>query len=256
MQARDIVIFLVIYALTMSYFILKTYGNSTLFSIVIAFAIMAAGSFIAALYTKVEEEYYADLTFSGLLNVFVALVAMIFVSSLLTGIAAQSVLYYPTVFTTLGSIGAATSVFTAFLGEFVFQLSAVATGEESLKFIAYSALKSRYGRFLATVLAVGFWAGFHAIRAYSNILLIIPAFICGIILVCLLEYTKSLIAPIIAHGVYNSICFINTFKAGALMPLELPWFPIVYTSEDILLVGLAAMWIAFIFLPIILRYKK
>jgi hypothetical protein len=37
--------------------------------------------------------------------------------------------------------------------------------------------------------------------------------------------------------------------------MDMPWFPTALTSEDVLLIGLAAMWIAFIILPIITRRK-
>jgi hypothetical protein len=53
----------------------------------------------------------------------------------------------------------------------------------------------------AVVVPVGLWAGYHTLQAYSNWLLVIPAFISGLILVALLEVAKTFIAPILAHGI-------------------------------------------------------
>lgn len=250
---RDISVFLIVYAVSITHFILKTYGDPPLFSATVAFTVMAAVSLFATLYTQAEEGYYENLTLNGLIYVSAAVIGMVAVSSFFCGVAGKSVLYYPTVFTTLATVGDATSVFTSFLGEMVYQFTAVATGEELLKFAAYTELKARYqSTLLAVAVAVGFWAGFHALQAYSDLFYIVPAFVCGVILVWLLEATKNVIAPLIAHGCYNTICLYVTYKGGGI-PVSVPWFPTTYTSGDILLIGLAAMWIAFILLPALTR---
>ena len=253
MKGRDITVFLMVYGVSICYFILRTYGDPYLFSATVAFTVMATVSLLAALYTYADERYYKNLTQTGLAAIVAAITGMIVVSSFFAGVVGRTVLYYPTVFMTLATVGGATSIFTSFLGEMVYQFTAVATAEELLKFSAYTVLRNRYrSQLLAVGLAVGFWAGFHALQAYSNVYYVIPAFICGVILITLLEYTKSIIAPIIAHGSYNSICLFLTKRS---IPVTVPWFPTRYTSEDLLLIGLAAMWIAFILLPIISRQK-
>lgn len=83
-------------------------------------------------------------------------------------------------------------------------------------------------------------------------LYIIPAFLCGLVLVALLEVTKSVLAPIIAHGAYNSLCLYVSYSNNGI-PIEIPRFPEALTSGDSLLIGLAAMWIAFIILPPLTR---
>jgi len=251
----DISIFLIVFAISITYFILKTYGNPALFSATLAFTVMASVSLFAALYTQSDEPYYENLTLTGLLYVLATVFGMIAVSTFFVGIFGASVLYFPTVFQSLATIGGATSVFTSILGELVYQFTAVATAEELLKFSAYTEIKERYKSIaLAIALAVGFWAGFHALQAYKNIYYIIPAFICGVILIILLETTKCIIAPIIAHGLYNTVSVLLTYMNMGF-PVEIPWFPTAWTSEDVLLVGLAAMWIAFILLPILTRRK-
>lgn len=249
----DISIFLIVYAVSITYFILKTYGDPMLFSTTLAFTVMSSVSLFAALYTRSEEEYYQNLSLAGLLYVIASVAGMLAVSTFFVGILGASVLYFPTVFATLSTVGGASSIFTSILGEMVYQFTAVATGEELLKFVAYTELKNRYqSMVLAVAISVGFWAGFHALQAYKNVYYVIPAFICGLILLLLLEYTKSLIAPIIAHGAYNTLCILSQYTSSNV-PIEVPWFPVALTSEDALLFGLAAMWIAFILLPIILR---
>jgi membrane protease YdiL (CAAX protease family) len=251
----DISIFLIVYAVSITYFILKTYGDPTLFSATIAFTVMAAVSLFAALYTQSEEEYYQNLNLKGLLYVGATLAGLVAISSLFIGIVGRSVLYYPTVFTSLATIGGASSIFTSLLGEMVYQFTAVATGEELLKFAAYTELKNRYkSTVLAVAISVGFWAGFHALQAYKDVYYVLPAFLCGLLLLFLLETTKSLIAPIIAHGSYNTLCLLLSYSQRTI-PAEVPWFPAALTSEDVLLIGLAAMWIAFILLPIITRKR-
>jgi membrane protease YdiL (CAAX protease family) len=251
----DISIFLIVFAVSITYFILKTYNNPTLFSATLAFTVMASVSLFAALYTHSEEGYYQNLTFMGLVYVIVAVVGMIAVGSFFIGMIGASVLYFPTVFSSLATVGGASSIFTGILGEMVYQFTAVATGEELLKFVAYTELKDRYkSTVLAVAISVGFWAGFHALQAYKNVYYVIPAFMCGLILLFLLEVTKSVIAPIIAHGLYNTISILLSYTT-ANVPIDIPWFPTALTSEDILLIGLAAMWVAFIILPILARRR-
>lgn len=251
----DISIFLIVFAVSITYFILKTYNQSNLFSATLAFTVMASVSLFAALYTQSDESYYENLTLPGLMYVLIAVGAMIAVGSIFVGVFGASVLYYPTVFSALATAGGASSIFTSILGEMVYQFTAVATGEELLKFVAYTELKNRYQSLvLAVAISVGFWAGFHALQAYQNVYYVIPAFICGLILLWLLENTKSLIAPVIAHGLYNTASVIIKYM-NTDIPINVPWFPAALTSEDVLLIGLAAMWTAFIILPILTRKK-
>ncbi|MEM2592974.1 MAG: CPBP family intramembrane glutamic endopeptidase [Thermofilaceae archaeon] len=252
----DISIFLIVFAISITYFILKTYKDPALFSATLAFSIMASVSLFAALYSKADEPYYENLTLAGLLYTLAAVFGMIAVSTFFVGLFGASVLYFPTVFSSLAVVGGASSIFTAIMGELVFQFAAVATAEELLKFAAYTEIRDRYRSVaFAIAIAVGFWAGFHALQAYKNLYYIVPAFICGVILILLLEHTRCILAPIIAHGAYNTVCVLLTYMQTAV-PVEVPWFPTAWTSEDVLLMGLAAMWIAFILLPIFARGTK
>lgn len=261
-SGRDISIFLIVWGVTMVYFLLKTYGDMLAFSETLAFLAMVVISLLATLHTTSDEPYYHNLNITALAWTALFALGMIAVSSVFAGLF-QSVLYIPTLYlrtlSTVGSssITSSTSIATSFLGDMVYQFAAVATGEEILKFAGYTEIWKRYGsRVLAIAIAVGFWAGFHAIQAYPNILYIIPAFICGLLLIGLLELTKSFIPCAIAHATYNTSCILSEYRAQLpTMPTTMPWFPRTLASDDLLLMGLAAMWVGFIFLPSLLRRK-
>ena len=105
---------------------------------------------------------------------------------------------------------------------------------------------------LAVGLPVGLWAGFHMLQAWQDPILIVPAFGCGLILIGLLEVTKTPIAPIMSHGLYNTATVAIAITAALrsrAMPMSISWFPLSWTSGDVLLLGLAATWIALIVLP-------
>ena len=255
-SGRDISIFLIVYGISMVYFLLKTYGDMETFGATLAYMGMAVISLLALLNTKSDESYYENLNPTSLAWTAAFALAMMAVSSFFAGIF-KSVLYIPTVFTTLATVGGSSSIATSLLGEMVYQFSAVATGEEILKFAAYTELWKRYGsRFLSIGISVGFWAGFHAIKAYSNLYYIIPAFACGLLLIGLLELTKSIIPCILAHATYNTSCLLAAYKDKLVtVPATMPWFPTTLNSEDMLLMGLAAMWVGFIFLPSMVRRR-
>jgi len=259
---RDISIFLVVLCFTISFFILKTYNDQMLFAEVVAFAIMGFGALLATLHTQSDEGYYRNLTPGGLLWIAAAAIGMFVLSSLFMAFfvgnapVSHSVLWYPTIYAQLAETGVATSIFTLLLGEMVFQFSLVASAEELLKFAGYTEMLGRYGsKILAVALPVGLWAGYHMLQAYQNVALVVPAFLCGLILIGLLEVTKNPIACIMAHGAYNTATVIVALQANGI-PLNVSWFPLTYGPGDILLVGLAAIWIALIVLPALLDRNK
>jgi membrane protease YdiL (CAAX protease family) len=248
-RLSDIPVYLILLSASVTYFVVKTYGNAALFSATVAFAVMATTSLIASLYTASDEPYYEPLTLTDFLATLGTLGGMVAVGSLAVGAAGGSVLWYPRAFSSVStSAGGASSVFTALLGELVYQLAVVASGEELLKFAAYTELKRRYGVPLAVAVSVGLWAAYHALQAYRSLIYILPAFVCGVLLVALLEYTRSLVAPVIAHGLYNTLVSAVGFASPGL-----PWLPPSLTSEDLILAGLASLWTALILLPVLVR---
>jgi hypothetical protein len=82
--------------------------------------------------------------------------------------------------------------------------------------------------------------------------MIIPAFINGLLLIGLLWITKSFLAPIIAHGLYNTVTILIGYiqgSSGAGMPL----FPKTWGTGDIFPVLLVIIWIFFLLIPIVKR---
>jgi len=237
-------VFLIVFAVTTTYFILRNYGDAMLFSATLAFTVMSSVSLFALMHSYGDEPYYGMLTLEGLMWVFASVGVMVALSAFFVGLF-TSALYFPKAFASVKLATAADSVFTAILGEMVFQLGLVATGEELLKFAAYTELKNRYkSTVLAVAVSVGLWAAFHALQAYRNIFYVIPAFLCGLVLLWLLEKTRSILAPIIAHGIYNTLCTL-----GSYTQTNMPLFPTTLTSANVILIGLAAVWIGILLLP-------
>ena len=107
---------------------------------------------------------------------------------------------------------------------------------------------------IAAVLPIAFWAGFHAIQAYSNIWYVIPAFIDGMIFLALLVWTKNFLAPVIAHGIYNTILILLGYVST---PSGLPLIPRGFTTNDFFLYMLCLTWLLLaIVVPVYLSRKE
>jgi len=149
------------------------------------------------------------------------------------------------------------SIFTGFLSDALYTCILVATGEELLKLAGFAEIRSKnfYGaQVLAVIVPVGLWATYHGIQAYNNPVMIIPAFFNGLILMGLLWITKSFLAPIIAHGLYNTVTILLNYIQGTSgVGLGTPMFPSGWGTGDIFPIVLAIVWALFILVPIIKR---
>jgi hypothetical protein len=73
---------------------------------------------------------------------------------------------------------------------------------------------------------VGFWAMLHGIQAYNNPVMIIPAFVNGVVLIVYLWKTRCILGCIFAHWIYNSAILLLTYLNGtANVPSGTPFFP-------------------------------
>jgi membrane protease YdiL (CAAX protease family) len=134
----------------------------------------------------------------------------------------------------------------------------VATGEELLKLAGFAKIRSKkfYGaKVLAVIVPVGLWATYHGIQAYNNPVMIVSAFFNGLILMSLLWMTKSFLAPIIAHGLYNTVTILLNCVQGT-SGVGTPMFPSGWGTGDIFPIVLAIVWVFFILVPIIKRYPS
>ena len=156
----------------------------------------------------------------------------------------------------LSSIPGQTSVVTSILSDVLFTFTVVALAEELMKFAGYTEFKEHYRSkgalvmWLMALVPVFLWAGYHAIQAYNDVWYLIPAFVDGLVLLALLEATHSFLAPVLAHGCYNSILILTGYLTT---PISLPLFPPGLTASDFFLVILCIVWLAFLILPVLLR---
>ena len=239
--------FLVLWVFTVLFFMLETYTNSSSFAVTVVFAVLGGLCLMVLFIQKNDEPYYENLKPLGLMLAVGGSIGMVFISMFFTSILGMNVFSMQ-----LLTVAGANSIITSFLSDSLFTVALVATGEELIKLAGYSELKARKYRVLAILVPVGLWAAYHGIQAYGNLWMIVPAFINGILLIGLLEATKSFLAPIIAHGLYNSaILFIQYMGSSA----SLPWIPATFEYTDALLVILAVLWVALIILPILKRNK-
>lgn len=250
-EKKDLLLFLVVWAFTATFFLVQTSSNMSLFLVTITFVAIAAISLLVLLNLKSDDVYYQNMAPKSLILAICGAVGMVAISMVMSSWIGSENLLATTAFTP--AVILPSSVVTNFLYDALFTFAMVATAEELLKIAGYAEIKSRkfqFANILAVLVPVGLWAIYHGLQSYSNPLMVIPAFFNGLLLIGLLEYTKSFLAPIITHGIYNSVViFLQYWSAN----INLPWFPTSLVYTDIVLFALAAVWIAFVLVPIVQR---
>lgn len=255
MEKNDILLFMVLFAFTAVFFILENFGNSGIWAMTIAFTIIGIVSMVVLQQLKSDEKYYLNLTKVNLFLTIAVAMTMVAVAALFSSYLGGALLSM----NVLTPMTVSPSAVTGFLNSSLFQFSMVATSEELLKLAGYSELQTRgitigghkiKGMYAAIIIPVGLWACYHAIQAYNNAWMIIPAFINGLILIGLLEFTKSFLAPILAHGIYNTVTIIATSTTAGL-----PLFPMQWSWTDGLLVVLVILWFVLVIVPVVTRKK-
>jgi len=247
---QDILIVLILWVFTAVFFLLQVSSIWQTAIIVIIYTIMAGISLIVLLFLKSDDAYYENLTGTYLLYIIIA-------SAVMYGVSLVCANYFPAAEAPLTTIPGATSITTGLISDVLFTVVMVALSEEALKLGGYAEFKERYKghwyRWLIAIFPVVLWAGFHAIQAYNNLWFLIPAFVDGLVLLALLEVTHSFLAPVLAHGAYNTILIVTSYMVAAP---SLPIFPPYASASDFLLIILCIAWVAFIIGPIIQRYRS
>jgi membrane protease YdiL (CAAX protease family) len=137
----------------------------------------------------------------------------------------------------------ASSMVTSFAVVLISGLVFAATSEELFKLAIFAEATERWGKtgykigritvpsvFIAVGFPVTFWALLHSISAYSNLLMVIPAFVNGIILIVVLWYTKSILTVIAAHWGYNSFISLLMWTRGDTgLASGTPLFPNIFS---------------------------
>ena len=249
-KQQDITIILILWVFTAVFFMLQVSGIWQTAIVVIIYTLMAGISLIVLLFLKSDDGYYQNLTGTYLLYIIIAIAVMY-------GVSLVAANYFPATELPLTTIPGATSITTGLISDVLFTFVMVAIAEEALKFGGYVEFKERYKghwyRWLIALFPVVLWAGFHAIQAYNNLWYLIPAFVDGLVLLALLEVTHSFLAPVLAHGAYNTILIVTSYMVAAP---ALPLFPPYASATDFLLIILSIAWVVFIIGPIIQRSRS
>jgi hypothetical protein len=217
---------------------------------------------------KSDDKYYRNFGFTNLIAaIFVGLVMTVFSWGLSLSLQNSRMLMSVN---SLSLLPMPTSISMMFLSAVVSGLVLAATSEELFKLGAFAEAKERWGKngyklgaitvpgvLIYVGFPVGFWALLHGVQAYSDPVMIIPAFVNGVLLIIYLWKTECILGCIFAHWIYNGgITLILYLKGQAGVPVGTPLFPDVFSPTyfsnsgfifDILLV-LLGFGILFLFL--------
>jgi hypothetical protein len=275
------------------YYALVGLDNLGTFAVVIAYAAFGAITLAILKNTKSDEPCYVNLNLSGLAASFAVAAGMVGVALAFGALFNMSVFggdsLVPTSFIQsitghsglsalpLATIELPTSYVTTMLSDLLFNFLIIAFVEELLKLGSISALRDSLGplakrekklhKIVLYLLLTGFcfvepvflWAMWHGLQTYSSDwLLIIPAFINGLLLLVLI-FKRSvhtikfgIIAAIIAHGAYDSYITIAGYLSGSVSTAGLPLFPVNWSFADIFIFVLLGLSIVCLAIPIAL----
>ena len=209
-MARDLLLYFAVTALGVVHFVLKTKGT-TMESVTMAFALMWVMALVLLLMLRSYGgpsgqqgdlvDYDEDLRREHLPILFGSVAAIVVVNVLIVRGLVRSSIYVPR--PSLAQV----STFGPILDDVLYNLVLVAPAEECIKMMAILTIYRRTRNEAISVAApVGVWAVSHAYLAYlgENMpVLVVGAFLSGIVLYLAVKYTKSLLNAIIAHSVYN-----------------------------------------------------
>jgi len=211
---RDLIIFNVLVGLVGINFLIKTTGTY-LWNTTLVYMTIWIMSLILLLWLRFYGgekgdvvDYDENLERAHLPIIGIAITGMVIVSSVLvSGFGfAQSAIYMPRpgLALNLGQLNTA-----GLIDDLLYNMVLVAPAEESMKLVGILALYRKTGNAPVSVAApVGFWAVLHTYLSYNGPMmwvLVLSAFISGIILFAVLKFTSSLLNAQIAHSGYNSI---------------------------------------------------
>jgi len=211
--ARDLLLYFAVTALGVVHFVLKTKGTA-MESTTMAFSLMWVMALVLLLMLRTYggpsgqrgdiADYDEDLRREHLPILFGSVAAIVVVNVLLVRGLAKSSIYVPRPsLAQVSTFGEAATV----LDDVLYNLVLVAPAEECIKMMAILTIYRRTrNEAVSVAVPVGVWAVSHAYLAYlgANMpVLVVGAFLSGIILYLALKYTKSLLNAIIAHSVYN-----------------------------------------------------
>jgi membrane protease YdiL (CAAX protease family) len=208
--ARDLLLYFAVTALGVVHFVLKTKGTA-MESVTMAFALMWVMSLALLMMLRIYGgpsgqhgdivDYDENLEREHLPILLGSVAAIAVVNILLVRGFAKTSIYVPK-----PSLSQVTT-FAPILDDVLYNLVLVAPAEECVKLMAILTIyRKTRNEIISVAVPVGVWAISHAYLAYlgANMpVLVVSAFLSGIILYLVLKYTESLLNAIIAHSLYN-----------------------------------------------------
>ncbi len=168
-------------------------------------------------YDENLQRWHIDYIIAGLLGVELVAFAFSFLAGQVTTVRAATVpfsaMWVPQM--SLGPMG------LRFYDDILFNFGLVATAEESSKILAIKAFSmklggTRNGRILSVFGPVAFWALLHGYNSYVGYgemvmwLMILSAFISGLIMYYAVKETKNILVVLIIHGLHNTLVILST----------------------------------------------
>jgi len=238
---------------------LSTQGTSE-YSVVIFYVIILAMNLIALillyLYGDIKQfvEYNENMMPSAFVWILGGLIAVFFVAAIITSQYKTTSIFVPNF--TISGIAAVG--LTSIMWSVLYNVGLVANAEETTKLVGINAIYMYLNdnfeglgettiKAIAVGVPVGFWALLHAYVAYVGPLmwpLVASAFVAGIILFVVMYKTRSLLAAILVHGLYNVLVLAGTSMGW----LNLSQSNTMLMVQPVYLVGLQVMSVTLILL--------
>jgi membrane protease YdiL (CAAX protease family) len=214
---RDLLVFFTVAGLAAVHFLLKTKGT-LMEQATLLYVLMLLIALIILLWLRVYNgeqgdlvDYDENLRRDHLPILFGSVAAIAVLSSMLVRAFTRSALYIPRPSQLLSLNVSPTA---ALIDDLLYNFVLVAPSEETVKLMGMLTLYRKTGNELVSVaFPVGIWAALHAYHAYLGELmpvLVICAFLSGLILYMVLKYTQSLENSILSHAIYNSLVVLST----------------------------------------------
>ena len=227
--------------------------DSTIFYIILLVINLGCLTFIFAYYKEMGQlvDYNNDLTRDGFLYIFAGVIVMLLVSTFFTLPFKTTALYVPMFSSTPLSFNLGTFTWSA-----LYNLGLIANAEETTKLVGHNSIymylssshpgwsKKRiygtltYAGIVGVVSPILFWATLHAYVAYVGLIvwqLVAAAFVSGLILFYVMYKTRSLLAAILTHGLFNLV---------VLTAAGMGWLAIAYTVTPVMLIPFSLMSLA------------
>lgn len=254
---KEFVVFEVLTATVASHTLLLSVNTpefiQTMFYLMLLLMNLVCLLFIMFYYGEPEQDHEQlvdwdeNLTQKALAWILIGVVGVYFVSVVIQNLVSSSI-YIPEVV----SLSVAGITFGELASIIIYNICLVSNSEEMTKMTAhlviYLWLKDKFGeektekyhdwiKGTAIVIPIGFWAVLHAYVAYVGKImpiLVISAFTGGLIIFGVLWQTRSLIAAILVHGLYNIVVLVAA-SVGLGLTVAQPIFLLPMTLMNVIM---------------------